>query len=59
MCADGYYNKGVYVQLIRLTIRLYFRGRQHGRSRMKMCISEKLTCKKSATIHVYLTKRSS
>jgi len=30
MCTDGYYNKGVYVQLIRSTIRRYFRGRQPG-----------------------------
>jgi len=26
----GYYNKGVYVQLIRSTTRGYFWGRQHG-----------------------------
>jgi len=26
----GYYNKGVYVQVIRSTTRRYFRWRQHG-----------------------------
>jgi len=26
----GYYNKGVYVLLVRSTTKQYFRGRQHG-----------------------------
>jgi len=30
MCSDDYYNKGVYVQLIKSAIRRYFRGWQHG-----------------------------
>jgi len=30
ICGYGYYEKGVYIQVIRSTARQYFRGQKHG-----------------------------
>jgi len=48
MCT-GYYNKGIYVQLIRSTTRRYFRRRQHGPA--WKCMYPKNKPAKNARIH--------
>jgi len=52
-----YYNKGVYVQLIRSTTRGYFWGQQHGPA--WKCIYPKNKLTKNARNHGNLTKRTS
>ena len=53
----GYYNKDVYVQLVRSTTKQYFRERQHGPA--WKCIYPKNDPSKNARNHGNLTKRTS
>jgi len=46
ICGYYYYKKEVYVQVIRSTVRRYFRGRQHGHGR---CLYPKNKSTKNAS----------
>jgi len=52
-----YYKKEVYVQVIRSTVRRYFRGRQHGP--VWKCLYLKNKSTKNASNHGNLTKTTS